>query len=208
MKIIYVDFCGTLTTSSTLYKFSKFVFLRHSVFTRVYFFIYFCFSRYTRLLDINLFRPFNNFSVEKLNQYAELFFKSNIQPHINYKTIQYINDAIKSGYYVVIISGGLKNYIKHINNFVKIDKIIAKEFLVKNNQIKPEFKGGSVFQIDKFFQIYEFEKQIEEEITDRIVISDSEDDIPLFLIANKKVVVNPSSKRLIAVANHFNWELL
>ena len=208
MKILYVDFCGTLTTRSTLYKFSKFVYLRHSLFTKIYFMIFFFFARYLNLLNINLFKAFNNMSVIQLDEYAKSFFKAEIENNINKKIINYIKKAIKNDYYIVIISGGLSNYIKHINKFVKIDKIIAKEFVIEKDRIKSKFKKGSVFQIDKVFQIFKFEKHFNEKITERIVISDSEDDIPLFLLANKKIVVNPSSDELIELAKHMNWKFL
>ena len=39
-------------------------------------------------------------------------------------------------------------------------------------------------------------------------LSDSEDDIPLFLIADKKILVNPTSKRFAAYAKLNNWQSL
>ena len=208
MKIVYVDFCGTITTTATLYKFCKFVFLKHSIYTKLYFYLHYLLSRRMKIFDINLFLPFNNMSLNKLDIYAETFFNSILKPHINDKVIKYLNKASLNGYHVIIISGGLKNYIEHTIELIKFDKVIAKEFQLIDSQIKPNFNNGTVFQNDKIFQILNFEKQIDEQIEERIVISDSEDDIPLFLLADKKIVVNPSSKRLIELARHLNWELL
>ena len=208
MKILYVDFCGTLTTTSTLYKFGRYVLKKHSLYTKIYFALFFFFSRWLNLLNMNLFKPFSKITLEKLDFYAKDFFQSCIKPELNYKTINLINEYVNRGYFIVIISGGLKNYIKYIKRFVKIDKIIAKEFLQKNDLIKTEFKNGTVFQIDKVFQIYEFEKRQNKAVKERVVISDSEDDIPLFLLADKKIVINPSSNKLVRLAHDWNWEVI
>lgn len=207
MKILYVDFCGTLTTTSTLNKFCKYVFKKHSIYTKFYY-LYILLSDYINTAQPNIIKPFNNMHISTLDRYAKSFFDNQLESHINEKTINYIKKAISDDYHVVIISGGLRNYIEHISKVVKVDSIIAKEFLVSHNIIKPIFISGSVFQNEKVFKVHEYEKKLDSIIDERVVLSDSEDDMPLFLLADKRILVNSSSKRLTDYAKNNNWDIL
>jgi len=207
MKILYVDFCGTITTSATLKKFCKYVFKKHSIYTKFYY-LYILLTEYINMAQPDIIKPFNNMQINTLDRYAKSFFDSQLESHINEKTISYINNAISEGYHVVIISGGLKNYIEHISKVIKVDSIIAKEFMISKNTIKPIFISGSVFQNEKVFKVYEYEKKLNSIIDERVVLSDSEDDMALFLLADKRILVNSSSKRLTDYANTNNWDIL
>jgi HAD superfamily phosphoserine phosphatase-like hydrolase len=209
MKILYVDFCGTVTFASTLKKFCRYVLLKNGIFSKLYYYLYLILhNKYLKIIQIDLFVPFNNMPNKLLEKYSLEFFNIYISKNLNEKTINLITKYKEAGYYIVIISGGLTNYIKHINKIVNIDHIIAKEFIVDKNRIKTEFSTGTVFQNEKIFKISEFENNLDHVIDERVVISDSEDDIPLFLLADKKILVNPTSKRLAAYAKLNNWQIL
>jgi len=49
---------------------------------------------------------------------------------------------------------------------------------------------------------------LDHSIDERVVISDSEDDIPIFMLADKKILAYPKSKRFIAYAELNNWKVL
>lgn len=209
MKILYVDFCGTVTFPSTLKKFCKYVLLKNGVFSKIYYYLHLIlYNKYLKIKQLNLFVPFNNMQNKLLEKYSLEFFNIYISNKLNDKTINLITKYKEAGYYIVIVSGGLTNYIKHLNKIVNVDHIIAKEFLVHKNRIKTEFTTGTVFQNEKIFKISEFENNLGHLIDERVVISDSEDDIPLFLLADKKILVNPSSKRFTAYAKLNNWQIL
>ena len=209
MKILYVDFCGTVTFPSTLKMFCKYVLLKNGIFSKIYYYTWLIlYNKYLKIKLLNLFIPFNNMPYNLLEKYSLDFFNIYISKNLNEKTINVINKHKDAGFYIVIVSGGLTNYIKHINNIVNIDHIIAKEFVVYKNRIKSKFRTGSVFQNEKIFKISEFENNLNSEINERVVISDSEDDIPLFLLADKKILVNPASKRFASYAKLNNWQIL
>lgn len=209
MKILYVDFCGTVTFPSTLKKFCRYVLLKNGVFSKLYYYLYLILNnKYLKIIQIDLFIPFNNMPNKLLEKYSLDFFNIYISKNLNEKTINLITKYKEAGYYIVIISGGLTNYIKHINKIVSIDHIIAKEFIIDKNRIKSEFSTGTVFQNEKIFKISEFENNLDHVIDERVVISDSEDDIPLFLLADKKILANPTSKRFVAYAKLNNWKIL
>lgn len=209
MKILYVDFCGTVTFPSTLKKFCRYVLLKNGVLSKLYYYLYLILNnKYLKIIQIDLFVPFNNMPNKLLEKYSLEFFNIYISKNLNEKTINLITKYKEAGYYIVIISGGLTNYIKHINKIVSIDHIIAKEFIIDKNRIKSEFSTGTVFQNEKIFKISEFENNLDYVIDERVVISDSEDDIPLFLLADKKILANPTSKRFVAYAKLNNWKIL
>ena len=209
MKILYVDFCGTVTFPGTLKKFCRYVLLKNGLFSKMYYYLHLIlYNKYLKIKQIDLFVPFNNMPYELLENYSLEFFNIYINKNLNKKTINLINRYKDAGYYIVIISGGLTNYIKHINKIVNIDHIIAKEFFVHKNRIKSEFSTGTVFQNEKIFKISEFENSLDHSIDERVVISDSEDDIPIFMLADKKILAYPKSKRFIAYAELNNWKVL
>lgn len=208
MKIMYVDFCGTITTQSTLYKFIVFIVKRDSIIRKLKFLLYFIFNRYLGLINFNALKIIENLNYAKFNTYANDFYNEVIETNINECVIEKIKEKKKEGYHIVIISGGLKSYINHINKIIKTDYIIAKELIVRNDKIKCELVNGTVFQNEKIFRVLEYEKKLDVKVNERLLISDNEDDIPLFLFCDKQILVNPSSKRLIDLGNHSNWYYL
>ena len=207
-KVVYVDFCNTITNFTTLGPFYNYIY-SHNKLKIIINFILRALSRVFRFntADQQL-RLIVGTHRNEINQFSKDFFTQKIKPQLNEDVIQILREYYKKGYKIVVVSGALREYIQHIEEVVPINQVIAKEFEYSGSKATGAYINAPCYYHDKVLQIERFEHSLQAEIVDRVAISDCADDIPMLLYANKQYVVRPKELEFRQFSERRRWEIL
>ena len=207
-KIIYVDFCNTITNFTTLSPFFNFIFSKSFISNFIN--MFFRGLSYFNLLSLQdrQLQMISGLKESYINMLAKDFYYQEIQPNLNKIVLNIIKDYAKHGYKVVIVSGALKEYIHHLSDEIPIHKVIAKSIEYRDSRATGKYINGPCYYHDKVIKIEKFEYSLNSNITERVSISDCEDDIPMLLYANKQYVVNPQNNEFKEFVNRSGWKII
>lgn len=207
-KIIYVDFCNTITNFTTLTPFYNYLFAKKKR-QLVKNFIHRVASNLFNLsLGEQQLKMIAGMRQSEIDTLSRNFFDECIKPHLNHDVIQIVKKYHANGYAVVIVSGGLTEYIRYISDFMPVTEVIAKKFRYRNGRITPEYMDAPCYYHDKVLRMERFEQALNREIIDRVAISDCEDDIPMLLYANTRFVVRPINEEFRKFVERKKWTII
>ena len=198
MKVVYVDFCNTLCRGYSLNNFLKFLAKRSGFHYILILYILKSIGRifHKKSLQNYFIRFFSNSYLEDVStEYAKILERNFIHSSINL-----VSNLYKNNYRVVIVSAAFSNYIEKIRFPFQVEKIIAISF--KDNPAE------TIYGKTKVSKILQMESLLEDKVLHRISVSDHITDIPMLELADKAIVVNPNSERLLKIANERGWEVI
>lgn len=221
MRLVYVDFDGTLVSSNSfqyiyfclLHKFKESRSLV-SLFQLAAFLLgipilLLIHLSSAKLRDRVSYYFYKGLSHKEIAAYAEKFFRE--RQHVTYqKIVNYLQQCKAEGYKIVVVSGSIAEVVKSACKVLglkqTIDAYITARLEFLDDKASGRLTDGPMVEEEKVKAIRRYEKGWQ--IRERISISDSYSDLPMLELANKQVLVNPSNKlKRYALEKQWNYWL-
>lgn len=214
MRVAFYDCCRTIVKINTLNAFFDFLegnYLKLSFNekSKKYFMKYLwdkgvLNSFQYKIYKFSLIRGFNKNEIEKI---SVEFYDKVLKFNLNNQVICSINNDIKNGYKIVIVSGGLKVYLDYLGKQIGADCVAATELDFEN-----QICNGQLYSVDcigrgKLIKIRELEFYDEIDFLESKFYTDSYTDLPLLEKVGCPIAVNPD-KWLREVCNVRNWSII
>jgi HAD superfamily hydrolase (TIGR01490 family) len=201
MEIAFFDFCNTLVKINTLSRFIDFVIndkrtshinLRKLMFRkrgllsllRIY---------SSRKMEI---RCLYGIKRELLEEYAREYYQKVISVNYNPGVVSKLYELKNNGFKIIVISGALDLYLKHISETLPVDFILSSELAFNNNKCLGKVRGIDTLgegKIEKLKMVYDKYKDIN--FNNSCFYSDGLEDVPLLrLVGNPYFVVKEGQK--------------
>jgi HAD superfamily phosphoserine phosphatase-like hydrolase len=218
MKIVYVDFDGTLvrsnsfqylyfnlwhtwTTSRTIRTLATFMACALAYPLLVM-------AHYTdsRLRDRLTYFFYWGLSQKDLEEAAEVYFQK--RQVLIPQTKAFLQEKKQAGYSIVIISGSIREVVVQASQQLDladvVDHVITARLVYKGQVANGRMMHPPMVEEEKVRAIHAFEKGLN--VQDRICVSDSWSDRPMLDLGRHSVVINPDSKLKIHAVNK-NWDI-
>jgi len=190
--IAVFDFCDTIYNGQSLNDFINY-YAKKKLLIKIYLKLLNFFNSHgilrpdiNKALQLKVFRGLSKNSYENI---CKNFYNDIIKKNFNRQIVTKILEAKNDGFHVLILSGGLDDYIKYIKSDFLIDNIIANK-MVFNNDIcsgnidSPECLG--IGKLDRFNLEYSIDKH---DYFDSLFYTDHFSDSVLFPIFKKNIIV-------------------
>ena len=132
----------------------------------------------------------------EISALAREYFDLKIRPRINQDVVEILQKYHEDGYLIVVVSGGLKEYIQFISEVLPIDEVIAKELSYVSSKAAGSYINAPCYYHDKVLKIEHFESKLGCKIERRVSISDNADDLPMLLYGDEQYVVRPDGEKV------------
>jgi HAD superfamily hydrolase (TIGR01490 family) len=205
MEIAFFDFCNTLVKINTLSRFIEFVIndkrtshanLRRLMFEkrgllsmlRIY---------SSRKMEI---RCLYGIKRELLEEYAREYYQKVISVNYNPGVVSKLYELKNNGFKIIVISGALDLYLKHISETLPVDFILSSELAFDNDQCLGKVCGIDTIgqgKIKKLQMVYDKYKGIN--FNKSFFYSDGLEDAPLLKIVGNPYFVIPEGRKDISV---------
>ena len=142
----------------------------------------------------NLMRVFYGIKKEEMDKYAVEFHRSIVANRLHKSVIEALLAHQKSGYIVVVVSGGFEVYLRYFAKSYGVDYLISTKLEFKNDVFTSKIAGDECLG-DKKVELLGSELNLKEfDLKNSFCYSDSRSDMPLFsLVGNKIIVKNAQS---------------
>lgn len=202
-ELVLYDFCGTLVNFQTANAFANYVIESKSLKRNIWEYIRILFQRTHLLPLINCIKPgmslnksmllyqIRGCSYEELDTLAKDFYETKIRTNFIEPVLQSLINDIKANKTVVLVSGGYDIYLKYFAEDFNIQHVVCTSLKFKNGKFSGSINGVDCMNEKKVeilkhhLQAYNL-SSIYKGITG---YSDSETDIPLFLLCDRRVAV-------------------
>lgn len=215
-RLVLFDFCETLVDFQTADPFVDYVREHHSSYHierryRLYQFLHRCrfFHVTNRLLPhsslgkkIYLFQ-LRGVSLQKLQELSLSYFKECIRPRLIPALIDRLQEHIRQGDRVWIISGGYEIYLTHFSDHFRVERVIATELEIHHGRATGCMREGDCMYEEKVRRLLKVLYNEEKNRPEIVAYSDSESDLPLLLFADKAVVVSKNESQIWAKERGF-----
>ncbi len=205
--LVIYDFCGTLVDFQTANAYVNFVvsekrlppkgvdYLRIALNKSrlIPFFSYF--SKYKYINKAMMLYRLKGYSYNEMDFFAREFYNIHIKSHLIRPVVERLRKDIAVGKTVAIVSGGYDIYLKYFASEFGVTNLICSSLAFINGIFSGRINGvecmrnNKVARLSAFFNINDLSKLFK----NVIVYSDSESDIPLFQISNKRIVVSKNT---------------
>lgn len=205
-KIALFDFCETLVKFQSADKFIKYVKVKEHIKPN-YFYIISNVLEKTKLsailfrlhININKFlllKSLQGISEDCINKNAQLYYNEIVRPNIIQDVLYELKNKQKSGYRIIIVSGGYDVYLKYFKEEFNIDDLICSTLQFNNKTFTGRLNGPDCIGKEKIRLLKEkFDITNDLKNWDSISYSDSKSDLPLLNFTKKSIVVTHQSSR-------------
>jgi HAD superfamily phosphoserine phosphatase-like hydrolase len=216
-KLVVFDFCDTIANFQTADAFVSYV---NGKYPNKFNLLVFWLRKV--LVKLRFFAVLNKF-LAKRNSVKRFFLwslKGQSKDIIDYSALEFFNQKIVPNYHqtiiekvryhvenkdiVVVSSGGYDLYVKHFCQQEKIHFFNCTKIAFKVNKCLGVFDGLDCMFDQKVIEIEALIRDNNWQFQEKIVYSDSITDMPLFLWADKPIVVSKHSAQLWAAENTFD----
>ena len=149
------------------------------------------------------------YSYNEMDFYAKEFYNMRIKGHLIRPVVERLKQDIAIGKTVAIVSGGYDIYLKYFASEVGVTNLLCSSLSFINGIFSGRIDGIDCMGDNKVTRLSAYFNEIDlsnlfENVT---VYSDSDSDLPLFQISNKRIVVSKSNE-IPAWANKIGAEVL
>lgn len=191
-NIAVFDFCDTIYKGQSLNEFMKYYVKDKFLLKYFLNFIEFLYNKGILRSDVKKrlqLKIFTGISENKYELLCENFYSDIIKSNFNNSIIKKIREANNNGYHVVILSGGLFDYIRFICNDLPIDNIIANKMLFENNICVGGIDSPECLSIGKLTRFNESYSINRNDYFDSLFYTDHFSDSVLFPIFKRNIIV-------------------
>jgi len=215
-KLVVFDFCDTITNFQTGDAFVSFVNQKHpNKFNRFVFWLRRVLVKLRFFAILNKFFPKRN-SVKRFYLWslkgqskdttetcALEFFQKKIVPNYHQIIIEKVRCHVENNDFVVVSSGGYDLYLKHFCEQENIPYLNCTKIAFNGNNCSGVFDGPDCMFEQKVVEIERLIKDNNWQFREKVVYSDSITDMPLFLWADRSIVISKKHSQAWAVENNF-----
>ena len=203
-KIAVFDFCDTIYSGQSLNDFIDFI-------VRENFIKFYYVSIISYLYKLGFIRPdvrkslilkvFKNFEKKKYELVCQKFYNEVVKENFKLEVISKMLEANQKGFHILVLSGGLYDYIKFLKNDFPVHNIIANRLIFDHGLCtgfidKPECLG--IGKLEKFSKIY---STILTDYSESVFYTDHVSDSVLFPIFKENIIVTTKGSCPIWVKN-------
>ena len=152
-------------------------------------------------------QPLAQFSMDELNALRERFMESHVQPMLQTKAAELLQQHRSQGDTLMIITATNHFITEPIAKLLGVEHLIATNPEVVNGRFTGEVVGTPSFQGGKVTRLQQWLSENEETLDGAWFYSDSINDAPLLEQVANPVVVDPDP-RLEAMAGERGWPLM
>ena len=163
-------------------------------------------------LDINEYlefalAPLTEHSIEELAKMHQKFMIQMIQPMLQTKATELLEEHRKQGHFLLIITATNAFVTRPIAKLLNVDDILATEPEIINNCYTGNITGIPCFQEGKVTRLQQWLTDNDFSLDGSYFYSDSINDLPLLNAVEKAIAVDADSK-LTAIAKQKQWPII
>ncbi len=151
-------------------------------------------------------RLFKGLTEERIDQFFENIFVK-VQGNLNEIVVQELLQAKRDGYYIVLVSGAMKNLLEKLCRDLPLDCIIASELPIRAGRFDPQ---GNIFYVQGEGKVEKLHEALQGKTVnwqESIAYADSGSDLPVLELVGKPVCVAPD-EQLRKIAEERSWRVL
>lgn len=152
-------------------------------------------------------RPLKENEPDKLQQWRNEFMRTRIEPIITQASLQLIDRHRQAGDTLLIITATNAFVTAPIAERLGIEHLIATTPELKDGRYTGEVSGTPSFRDGKVERLRNWLKEYSQDLTGSSFYSDSHNDLPLLVIVDNPVAVDPDAE-LAAYAQARNWPVI
>lgn len=152
-------------------------------------------------------RPLKENEPEKLLQWRNEFMQTRIEPIITQASLRLIDKHRQAGDTLLIVTATNAFVTAPIAERLGIDHLIATTPELKDGRYTGEVSGIPSFREGKVERLHTWLEEHEQSLTGSSFYSDSHNDLPLLVIVDNPVAVDPDTE-LAAYAQSRNWPII
>ncbi|NLE07542.1 MAG: HAD-IB family hydrolase [Parcubacteria group bacterium] len=146
-------------------------------------------------------------SISEIENLINNFFNSILKKYIFKEVIEIINDHLKNGRKVILVSNSVDILIKKIAEYLNVSDFISTKLEVQNDRYTGKIIGSMMYGENKIKAVEQYAQKNNISLNNSWSYADHYSDIPLLLKTTYVFVVNPS-KKLQQIATEKNWQVL
>lgn len=202
-ELVLYDFCGTLVDFQTANAYVNYVISKKGlkrnlidyarlILNRLY--LMPLLNHFHKRISVNksmLLYRLKGCSFNEMDLYGQEFYENCIKPHLVQPVVETLKNDIQSGKVVVIVSGGYDIYIKYFAAEYNVQNLLSTSLHFENEVFSGHIKDRDCMGNEKVRMLSNYfnTENVLDVFRQVTGYSDSESDIPLFLICSKRIVV-------------------
>jgi len=138
------------------------------------------------------FAPYRGLPKAAMIKYAKDFFYTVLWPKHHDRMLQRLKEHHLRGDIIIVISGGLEEYLQFLIKEIPVDRVISSRLLYHGEKFAGDIKEPECLGEEKVRRLYEEIDMSDFDCTKSTIYSDSQSDIPLLNQFGNAVVVGKS----------------